>query len=109
MIEKRYRHILLTTNGEFWASSCELKEVPTIWQTELTHCLEQVLHTLAIHMEAVVCFDRIGQSYAHVSVVISYNQRELNILSRDQSSSTLPNNITNSSGVKALKAEYGKT
>jgi hypothetical protein len=72
--------------------------------------LKQILYALAIHVEAVICFDRVHQGYNTVSILtVQGNAGGESLLSRDQSSSILPKSMTSSSGVKALNAEYGNT
>lgn len=49
----------LTSNWEFWTTRRELQEITTFWDCQLAHGLEQILHTLAIHIESVIGLDRI--------------------------------------------------
>ena len=54
--------LALTANGKLRTSCNELQEVSPLGGRELTHRLEQVAHTLTVHIKAVVCFDRIEKS-----------------------------------------------
>ncbi len=57
----------LTTNRKLGAASGELEEISSFWKCELAHCLKQILHTLAIHVEAMVSLDRVHESCEIVS------------------------------------------
>jgi len=101
---------IYTANGKLRAASGKLQEVSSLWQSQFTHGLQQILYALAVHIEAVICLDRVHESCRIVSnYKIKSGQRRGYLLSRDQSSSILPKSMTNSSGVKALNAEYGNT
>lgn len=52
----------LTSNWKFWTACNKLEEVPALLWAQLTHDFEQVSHTLAIHIEAMICFDGIHES-----------------------------------------------
>lgn len=54
--------MVLTSNGKLGASSSKLQEVPSLARRELAHCLQQVPHALAVHVEAVICLDGVHES-----------------------------------------------
>lgn len=54
--------LMLTTNGELWTAGSKLQEISPLRQRKLAHSLQQVLDTLAIHVEAVVSLDRVHES-----------------------------------------------
>ena len=51
-----------TSNRELRAAGGKLEEVSPLRQGQFTHGLKQVFYTLAVHIEAMVCLDRVHQS-----------------------------------------------
>lgn len=49
----------LTSDRKLWATGDELQEVPPLGWGELAHCLQKIADALAVHIETVVCLDRI--------------------------------------------------
>lgn len=60
--------ILLTSDRQLWTTCCELQEITALGSCELAHGLQQIFHTLAIHVEAVICLDGVHQCYHYVSL-----------------------------------------
>ena len=50
-----------TANWKLGATSGELQEVSSFRQSQLTHGLKQVSNAFAVHVESMVCFDRVHE------------------------------------------------
>jgi hypothetical protein len=58
-----------TSYWELRATGNELQEVPPLLIRELAHCLEQVPHTLAVKIIAVIRLHGVHESYKNVSAL----------------------------------------
>jgi hypothetical protein len=48
-----------TSNRKLWATSGKLQEISALGQSQFAHSLKQILYAFTVHIEAVVCLDRV--------------------------------------------------
>lgn len=56
-------NIIRTSDRKLWTASGELEEVSSLRQSQFAHGLKQVLHALAVHIEAMICFNGVHESW----------------------------------------------
>ena len=65
----KHRCALPTSNGQFWTSSDELEKVSALGRVKFAHSLQKVSYALAVHVEAMISFDGIHESWNGISTV----------------------------------------